>query len=339
MPKSNPSRLPGRVELDSPFSNPNKSMRIRIGTRQSPLALWQANYVSEQLRSHGHEVELVKITTTGDVSTTPLGASGGVGLFTKEIQRALLEGRCDLAVHSLKDLPTEPVPGLQLAAVPPREDPSDCWIARDHRSLDALPAWSRVGTGSPRRRAQLLHMRPDLEILDIRGNVDTRLRKLKDGEFDAILLAYAGLHRLGLESVITEKLALDRMLPAVGQAALGLETRSEDEATREAVRALNHGPTLSAVRAERELLRQLRAGCLAPVAAHASFREDRLHLLSRVFSVDGRRVYEAEHAVEFDTDRAITSGVPIALAVQVAAALIEQGADACIAVSRSNAAS
>jgi hydroxymethylbilane synthase len=335
MPKSNPMHHLGRVEPDSPLSNPNKSMRIRIGTRQSPLALWQAHYVSEQLRSHGHEIELVKITTAGDVSTTPLGASGGVGLFTKEIQRALLEQRCDLAVHSLKDLPTEPVPGLQLGAVPPREDPSDCWIARDHRTLDALPAGSRVGTGSPRRRAQLLHMRPDLEILDIRGNVDTRLRKLNAGEFDAILLAYAGLHRLGLESVITEKLSLDRILPAVGQAALGLEVRSDDGATLAAVQALNHGPTLAAVRAERELLRQLRAGCLAPVAAHACFVAGRLQLQSRVFSVDGRRVVAAEHSVQFEADRAIASGIPIALAVQVAAALIEQGADACIATSRS----
>ncbi|MEI8213741.1 MAG: hydroxymethylbilane synthase [Planctomycetota bacterium] len=309
-------------------------MRIRIGTRQSPLALWQANYVSGLLQAQGVDVELVKITTAGDVSTAPLGASGGVGLFTKEIQRALLDGRCDLAVHSLKDLPTETVPGLELAAVPPREDPSDCWVAREHQTLDGLPAGSRVGTGSPRRRAQLLHLRPDLAIHDIRGNVDTRLRKLHEGEFDAIVLAYAGLHRLGFESVITEKLTLDRMLPAVGQAALGLETRSEDHVTTAAVRKLNHDATLAAVRAERELLRQLRAGCLAPVAAHAFIASDRLHMQCRVFSVDGQTMHRAEHSVDFDASRAITSGVPLALAVQVAAELTQQGADTCIATSR-----
>ena len=274
-------------------------MLIRLGTRQSPLALWQADYVSGELRALGHEVELVKITTSGDVSTTPLGQSGGQGVFTKEIQRALLDERCDLAVHSLKDLPTEIIPDLRLAAIPPREDAADCLISAKGLALADLPKGARIGTGSPRRKAQLLLVRPDLEVLDIRGNVDTRLRKLDEGQFDAILLAYAGLHRLGLHERITEKLSFQQMLPAVGQAALGLEIRSSDSNTLEAVSALNHESTQAAVIAERTLLHTMRAGCLAPLAAHARVSSHSIRLESRVISTDGKELVAAEREILF----------------------------------------
>jgi hydroxymethylbilane synthase len=276
-------------------------MRIRLGTRQSALALWQANHVAAELMRLGHEVELVRITTSGDVSTTPLGQSDGQGQFTKEIQRALLDDRCDLAVHSLKDLPTEEHSSLKLAAVPEREGPEDCLVSR-FGTLDTLPQGSKIGTGSPRRRAQLLHRRPDLNIADIRGNVDSRLRKLDEGQYDAIVLAFAGLHRLQLEHRITEKLDPDWMVPAVGQAALGLETRRDDEAAMNAISPLDHPCTHAAVAAERSLLRSMRAGCLAPLAAHARLINNSLHLSAKVFSADGQRVIEAAEQLVANAD-------------------------------------
>ena len=272
-------------------------MLIRLGTRQSALALWQAEYVSNSLRGFGHDVQLVKITTSGDVSTTPLGESGGQGVFTKEIQRGLLDNRCDLAVHSLKDLPTEVIPELTLAAVPPREDAADCLLSNG-KFLVELPLGSTIGTGSPRRKASLLNVRPDLKIEDIRGNVETRIRKLDEGRYDAIILAFAGLHRLGLQSRITQKFSLDEMLPAVGQAALGLETRYDDALTIEAVRQLDHLPSHAAVIAERTLLRSMRAGCLAPLACNAVVLENSIRILVRVFSPDGKQKIELKHMIE-----------------------------------------
>ena len=262
-------------------------MHIRIGTRHSALALWQANYIAQELTKAGNQVELVKITTTGDTTTTPLGQGGGVGLFTKEIQNALLDRRCDVAVHSLKDLPTQPIDGLRLAAVPPREDPSDCLVSEHYRSVEELPKGCLVGTGSPRRRAQLLHLRPDLDIQEIRGNVDTRLNKLTQGQYGAIVLASAGLARLGLAHSLATRLGLETMLPAVGQGALGLETRADDHETAQAIRVLNDSQAVACVRAEREVLRILRAGCLAPVAAYASIEDATMILRAKVFSVDG----------------------------------------------------
>ena len=272
-------------------------MLIRLGTRQSALALWQADYVSNSLRSLGHEVQLIRITTSGDISTTPLGESGGQGVFTKEIQRALLDNRCDLAVHSLKDLPTEIIPELTLVAVPPREDTADCLISKDLHLAD-LPIGASIGTGSPRRKASLLHIRPDLLVKDIRGNVDSRLRKQDRGEYDAIILAFAGLYRLGLQDRITQKFSSDEMLPAVGQAALGLETRIDDKDTIQAVKQLDHAISHAAVLAERTLLRAMRAGCLAPLACNAIVQEDSLHLLARVFSSDGKKRIEVKHAIQ-----------------------------------------
>ncbi len=266
---------------------------LRLGTRGSPLARWQADWVAAQLRARGWAVELVLITTQGDVKTGPLGSFGGVGVFTKEIQRALLDQQVDLAVHSLKDLPTERVPGLELAAVPPRESPGDVLITRDGGDFESLPPNALLGTGSMRRRAQLLHVRPDLRIEDIRGNVETRLAKLDAGEYDAIVLAEAGLTRLGLAARIQRVLPKSLMLPAIGQGALGLETRSTDDRALSALRSLDDPETHQAVLAERAFLATLRGGCLAPVGAWGRFPEEaagrQLVLDGVVLSPDGRQ--------------------------------------------------
>lgn len=265
---------------------------IRIGTRGSKLALWQAEWVAGQLQQRGFDTELIIISTQGDVTVGPLSQGGGQGLFTKEIQRELLEDRVDVAVHSLKDLPTQPVAGLHLAAVPPRENSADCLISRPALNFDQLPTGARIGTGSTRRAAQLRAWRDDIQVLDIRGNVDSRLRKLEEGQFDAIVLAAAGLTRLKLLHHVTQQLPQDRMLPAVGQGALGLECRRDDLDTIAALERLNDQETMAAVQAERELLRVLMAGCLAPVAALGQVAGDQLHLQARVLSVDGKQVLE-----------------------------------------------
>ena len=301
-------------------------MRLRIGTRASPLARWQAEWVAAQLGRAGADVELVPITTTGDRDQGPIGQIGTPGIFTKEIQRALLDRRIDLAVHSLKDLPTELVEGLSLAAVPPRASPWDVLIAREAASLEELPERAVVGTSSLRRRSQLWHLRPDLELRDVRGNIDTRLRKLRQGEFDALVLARAGLERLGLADQATEVLRAPRLLPAVGQGALGLETRADDEPARRQAELLNDAGTFQAVTAERAMLAALRGGCLAPIAAWGRMEGGRLLLAGRVLSRDGARRLEAESAG--DPDGAA------ALGREVAARLIDQGAEGLIESSR-----
>jgi hydroxymethylbilane synthase len=305
---------------------------LRLGTRASPLARWQAGWVADQLAAQGVAVELVPITTQGDVHTGPLGQIGGQGLFTKELQRALLEGQIDLAVHSLKDLPTAAVPGLVLAAVPARESTADCLLCRQAESLDALPQGARVGTGSLRRKAQLLHHRPDLVIEEIRGNVDTRLRKLEQGQYDAIVLAEAGLRRLGLAERITQILPRAIMLPAVGQGALGLETRADDAATQQAVKPLDDRATRAAVLAERALLAALRAGCLAPVAALAELQQDQLVLTAAVLSPDGRQKLSAEAHVTCSDPlpQAALDSLACRLGEEVAQRLLSQGAQQLI---------
>lgn len=314
----------------------SSSSPLRLGTRASPLARWQAGWVAQQLAARGIAVELVPVTTQGDVQAGPLGQIGGQGLFTKELQRALLEGQIDLAVHSLKDLPTAAVAGLVLAAVPVRESTADCLICRQAESFDALPGGARVGTGSLRRKAQLLHHRPDLVIEEIRGNVDTRLRKLEQGQYDAIVLAEAGLLRLGWAERITQVLPRAIMLPAVGQGALGLETREDDTATQAAVQPLEDRAARAAVLAERALLATLRAGCLAPVAALGELQQDQLTLTAAVLSPDGRRKLTAEGRI------AIPQSVPAAelerlacsLGEEVAQRLLLQGAQQLIALAR-----
>jgi len=267
----------------------NSERPLRLGTRKSALARWQADWVAARLSEHGVPVQMEYITTEGDVKTGPLGQIGGQGLFTKVIQQALLDDRIDLAVHSLKDLPTETTPGLMLAASPPREVVNDALVCNQAASIDDLAQGAKVGTGSTRRRAQLLHHRPDLIIEDIRGNLDTRLRKLDEQEYDAIILAAAGLTRMGWEERIAQAIPLEIMLPAVGQGALGLEIRTEDPWTHERVSKLNNPAAMQAVTAERSLLAALRGGCLAPVGAHAVITDNQLHLQAVVLSGDGKQ--------------------------------------------------
>ena len=244
------------------------SVPLRLGTRGSALARWQAEWVAARLQERGVAVELVPITTQGDMKTGPLGQIGGQGLFTKEIQRALLDGKIDLAVHSLKDLPTTLAPELTIAVITEREDPHDALLASGGaNSLAELRPSAIVGTSSLRRQSQLHAARPDLQLRDLRGNVDTRLRKFDDGEYDAIILAAAGLRRLGLADRITSLLPFEVMLPAIGQGALGIETRADDVATNELLNFLNHEPTRAATLSERALLRRLGGGCQVPIAA------------------------------------------------------------------------
>jgi hydroxymethylbilane synthase len=303
-------------------------LRLRIGTRGSSLARWQANWVGEQLQARGAEVELVPIATAGDVDEQgPIGAIGTSGVFTKEVQRALLDRRIDLAVHSLKDLPTEPVAGLVLAAVPERESTADVLISRERHRFAELPRASRIGTGSLRRQSQLLHTRPDLAMLGIRGNVETRLRKLHEGQYDALVLAEAGMKRLGLVDQISEVLPRSLILPAIGQGALGLETRMDDSNTVTAVGALDHRDTHAAVIAERSLLATLRGGCLAPVGAWGRVESaGRLHLSAAVLSREGARRVAAEAADEITAAEA--------LGRRVADELLRHGAAELIASSR-----
>jgi hydroxymethylbilane synthase len=263
---------------------------LRIGTRGSPLALWQARHVADLLRplASPRPVELVEIETSGDVvRDLPLSQIGGDGVFTKEIQRALLDRRVDVAVHSLKDLPTTPVAELVLAAVPPRGPSGDVFVSRRHRRFDDLPLGAVVGTSSLRRRSQALHRRPDLRLVNVRGNVGTRLSRLDGTELDALILAQAGLERLGLGSHITEILDPDWMLPAVGQGALGLECRADDATTRALLLPLDDPPTHQSVLAERAFLRTLGGGCLVPVGAAALIRDDLLTLRGAVLPPDG----------------------------------------------------
>ncbi len=262
-----------------------------IGSRGSALALWQANWVKERLAGLGFASRLEIIKTTGDkITQVPLPEVGGKGLFTREIEEALLDGAIDLAVHSLKDLPTALPAGLTLAAVPERADARDAVVGRP---LGELPSGARVGTSSLRRAAQLRRMRPDLAVESIRGNVDTRLRKLDEGRFEAILLASAGLHRLGWESRIAEWLPPEVMCPAVGQGALAIETRETGRGF-EVCQALNHAATRACVDAERTLLASLGGGCQVPIGAHAAIGDGQLRLRAIVIAPDAAQLVEGE---------------------------------------------
>lgn len=267
---------------------------LRLGTRGSKLARWQAEWTRSRLQQLGTPVEIVEITTTGDANQSQdVAGIGSIGLFTKEIQRALLEGAVDLAVHSLKDLPTTPVAGLQLAAVPEREETADALVTNHATSIKQLPLAARVGTGSLRRRSQLLRLRPDLQLLDIRGNVDTRLRKLDEGQYDAIILAAAGLKRLGLAMRITQLIPTAHMLPAPGQGALGIECRVGDRKVLDALTPLNNALARAAVTAERAMLARVEGGCLAAIGGYAQATETHLQLSAVVLSGDGRKQLSA----------------------------------------------
>ncbi len=261
---------------------------LTIGSRGSTLALWQAHWVCRQLEARGEICRIEVIKTTGDkITDVPLAKVGTKGLFTKEIEEALLDGRIDLAVHSMKDLPTELPDGLRIAAVPEREDPRDALVGC---ALKELHPGAKVGTSSLRRVAQLRSLRPDLVIESVRGNVDTRVRKQEEGQYDAVVLASAGLRRLGREDRIAEALCTNVMCPAVGQGALAIETRFDGGSAERLCRALNHSPTERAVAAERAVLASLGGGCQVPIGAHAWLSGDLLRLIALVASPDGARI-------------------------------------------------
>ena len=299
---------------------------LRIATRASQLALWQSNYIADLIRSVAPDVtvELLHVSTTGDRDQTEaLRALGSFGVFTREVQLAILDGRADLAVPSLKDLPTEGPPQLTLAATPVRAVTHDALIlpvGQNHRQrLADLPLHARVGTGSPRRQAQLRYLRPDLQLLEVRGNVDTRLRKLDAGDYDAIILASAGLTRLGLASRIHSEIAPPEMYPAVGQGAVGVECRTDDSELRSLLQSITDHSTLTAVTAERSLLSTLRAGCHAPLGVQTRVDRDRIQLEAVVLPQDGcqRWMASAEASV---ADAKL-------LGQQVAQLLRDQGVD------------
>lgn len=302
------------------------SQTIRIATRASNLALWQANHIADLVRKADPTatVELIHVSTEGDrVQTERLRDMGSLGVFTREVQSAVLDGRADVAVHSLKDLPTESVAGLVLAATPARGATADALVlpqeATGPASVAALPQGARVGTGSPRRQAQLRYLRPDLVLSEVRGNVETRLRKLDEGQYDALVLATAGLTRLGLAARISCELAPPEMFPAVSQGAVGVECRANDDAVRKLLAKITDQPTLAAATAERSLLSTLRAGCHAPLGVSTTTQGDTLQLEAVILPQDGSRRWMACASAP--------ASEAIALGQQVAQLLLAQGAD------------
>lgn len=294
---------------------------LRIGSRGSQLALWQANHISALLRERGHEVELEIIKTTGDkITDVALAKVGTKGMFTKEIEEALAEGRIDLAVHSLKDLPTEVPMGFEIAAVTKRENPRDVFCSRKYQSIEALPPRARVGTSSLRRQAQLKAVRPDLDISPLRGNVDTRLRKLEAGEYDAIILAAAGLNRLGKTELVRQVIPAGVMCPAAGQGALGIEIRAGDAVTRAYIEFLDDAAARATTTCERALLNKLGGGCQVPIGAFAEVSHGGLHLDAVVADPAGTRVLRESRD---GTD-------PVLLGESVGETLLQRGGDAIL---------
>jgi hydroxymethylbilane synthase len=289
------------------------SQELRIGTRRSQLALQQANWVKEKLAQAypNLQVPLIRIKTTGDkIQDAPLAKIGGKGLFVKEIEEALIRRRIDLAVHSIKDVPTELPKGLHLSVITRREDPRDVFVSINGTPLKALPQKARIGTSSLRRQAQLLHFRDDFELTPLRGNLDTRLKKLKTLNLDGIILAYAGLKRLGLEEKITEIIPTDISLPAIGQGALGIETRMDDEEVEEKIRFLNDPPSAIAISAERAFLKRLGGGCQVPIAAFGRIFGSTLRIDGMIGTIDGKRLIR--HSLEGPVEKAEWLGVELA---------------------------
>lgn len=290
-----------------------------IGSRGSKLALCQADWVRTRLMAAGHQVEIKVIKTSGDkLADVPLPQSGVKGLFIKEIEEALIAGAVDLAVHSLKDLPNDQPDELCVAAVPEREDSRDVLISRDSKRLAQLMPGSRVGTSSLRRRSQAAHLCPDLQIVPIRGNIDTRFKKLDCGDYDALILAAAGAHRLGLKSRVIQYFSIEEICPAVGQGALAIEVRKGDKKIEGAVTPLDHPATHQSIKAERATLRHLGGGCQLPIAAYAFTEGDSLHLCGVVASLDGTRLLRAAATGPADN--------PTRLGALVADSLVDQGA-------------
>ncbi|HKT35893.1 MAG TPA: hydroxymethylbilane synthase [Nitrospira sp.] len=299
-----------------------KRSTLVLGTRGSKLAVHQSEWVQARMQELAPHVTVAlrRIQTSGDkILDVPLAKIGGKGLFVKEIEEALLSGEIDLAVHSMKDLPTELPAGLDLLCIPSREDARDALISRNGKRFKDLPAGARVGTSSLRRQAQLLQARPDLSIGMLRGNLDTRLRKLREGRFDAVVLAAAGLRRLGWEGEITEYLAPEISLPAIGQGALGVEGRRDDVFVRELLSGLEHEPTRTTVMAERALLHRLQGGCQVPIAAHATLHGSEIVLEGLVASVDGKEVIRDRVKGPVDD--------PHSMGIQLAERLLSRGGD------------
>jgi len=297
-------------------------MYLRIGTRGSKLALAQSTWAKGKIEAQHPDarVSLVRIRTKGDkILDSPLSRIGGKGLFVKEIEDALLRGEVDLAVHSMKDVPAELPEGLELAVFPERADPRDAFVSIQYKAIEELPEGSSVGTGSLRRSAQISRMRPDLKILPLRGNVDTRLKKLGAGAFQALVLAAAGLHRLGLSDRIRQVFSPEEFLPAIGQGALGLEVRKGNRAAREMLGFLNHEETELSVRAERAFLQELEGGCQIPIAGHGRLEGDTLILSGMVAGLDGKRIVRDQ--VQGPKER------PEALGIDLARLLLKAGAD------------
>ncbi len=294
--------------------------KLIIGSRGSQLALWQARFVRQHLAAFTEmPIEIMTIKTTGDRFLDAAIATLSKGVFVKEIERALLEGRIDMAVHSMKDVPTDMPTGLTMGAICARHDVRDCLLSRDGRTLESLPSGSRVGTSSWRRKAQLRHRRPDLEFVDIRGNVDTRWRKLREGSYDAIVLAKAGLDRLGWTDRITQVLSTEVILPAVGQGALGVEVRADDRELLALLSSIDHPPTRAAVMAERALLSALQGGCQVPIGAWGHVEGNDLWLEACVISLDGEKIVRDRlSGPTSDSER---------LGVRLAQKLIARGAD------------
>ncbi|MEW5787003.1 MAG: hydroxymethylbilane synthase [Pseudomonadota bacterium] len=300
--------------------------KIVIATRESQLALWQAEHVKARLMAlhPGLEVELLGMTTQGDqILDSPLSRIGGKGLFVKELEVAMAEGRADLAVHSIKDVPMDLPAGFELAAISAREDPRDAFVSNTHPSLEALPAGARVGTSSLRRQAQLRARLPHLNVDTLRGNVNTRLRKLDEGQYDAILLAAAGLKRLGFQERIRAILEPEESLPAVGQGALGIEIRSGRPEVAQLLAPLNDPDTAACVLAERAMSRRLQGGCQAPIGGYAVVRDGRLFLRAFVADLEGIRFYRATAEGPLDA--------PEYVGLAAAEDLIRQGADRLLA--------
>src|SRR5271156_3043695 len=289
--------------------------KLRIGSRGSQLALWQANHISALLRARGHEVEIEIIHTTGDkITDVPLamvGTKGGLGkgIFTKEIEEALAAGHVDLAVHSLKDLPTGLPSGFEITAITERQDPRDAFCSQLYSEIEELPQGARVGTSSLRRQSQLKAIRPDLDIPPLRGNVDTRLRKLEQGEYDAIILAASGLKRLGKTELIKQIISAEIMCPAAGQGALGIEIRAGDAATRQHLEFLNDPAARAATTCERALLNRLGGGCQVPIGALAEMRNSKLHLEAIVADPDGSKLLRESGDGNLDDPEALGNAV------------------------------
>ena len=299
-------------------------MKLVIATRESPLALWQAKFVQQALQKQYPEltVELLGMTTKGDqLLNSPLSKIGGKGLFVKELETALLEGKADVAVHSMKDVPMSgQLPaGLSVPVILEREDPRDAFVSNRYNNIDTLPQGAKVGTCSLRRKVQLLKQRPDLEILDLRGNVNSRLRKLDEGQYDAIILASAGLKRLGFKDRITQAISQDFSLPAVGQGAIGIECRNDDFETRKLIAFLNHETTAICVAAERAFNAHLNGGCQAPIAGYAEIQNNSLNMRGLVGDLDSRILIESEISGSLEDAQSLGS--------QLARNLLKRGAD------------